>query len=495
VVAIQIPVQAQSGINEFGSFEQQLPSYWTKGAEPSGSKLSWATDQFRSMGKSLKIEKTSTGDSASWISENMCDLWSDKHFKNVDIKFGMYYKTSGVNTNPTTDDQKWFVSYSFYREDGSLIGEKKFELDQSVASTIGWVADTTAVGEISLPEDSWKTIIRFVGGKDATGTVWTDDYLFLGRDGWAGQDWNTQLGVPTGWFYWMPPIGGNDGVLDQGYENTKVTDEYAYHGNYSLKFDIPVGTHDGFVGTRRYPLNSQPPLGQSSSMNGPQDITALNGVVPGDILRISVWIKGMNLYPDSALAIGDAWSVSLTAIYHTTIGNNEGWGQYAASPDIPLVFPNATSFDWKQFYVDVTVPAPPAGQVAKSISVRLHPLGRFSGTVYMDALEIKKIYEVTDVKDPSLPEDFNLSQNFPNPFNPSTVISYSLPMNSFVTLIIYDLLGREVKTLVNNEQNSGTYNVQWTGENNYGSKVSSGLYIYTIRTGQFNESRKMVLLK
>src|SRR3989337_325555 len=291
MVAIQIPLQAQSGMNLFGSFEQQLPSYWTKGAEPSCSTLSWATDQFRSMGKSLKITKTTTSEAAKWESENMADLWSEKHFKNVDIKFGMYYKTSGVNTNPTTEDQKWFVSYSFYREDGSLIGEKKFELDQSAASTTGWVADTTAVGEISLPEDSWKTIIRFVGGKDATGTVWTDDYLFVGRDGWAGQDWTTQLGVPTGWFYWMPPIGGNDGVLDQGYENTKITDEYAYDGKYSLKFDIPTGTHDGFVGTRRYPLNNNtaPPVagGSANNMNEARDITALNSVVPGDVLRIS----------------------------------------------------------------------------------------------------------------------------------------------------------------------------------------------------------------
>ena len=476
-------------ISEIGSFEQQLPSYWTRGNEPSGTTLSWATDQFRSMGHSLKIEKTSTGDSASWISENMCDLWSDKHFKNVDIKFGMYYMTSGVNTNPTTDDQKWFVSYSFYREDGSLIGEKKFELDQSVASTTGWVADTTAVGEISLPEDSWTTIIRFVGGKDATGTVWTDDYLFVGRDGWAGQDWNTQLGVPTGWFYWMPPIGGNDGVLDQGYENTVVTDEYAYNGNYSLKFDIPAGTHDGFVGTRKYPLNSQPPLGQSISMNEPQDITALNGIVPGDILRISVWIKGMNLYPDSAAAFWDAWSVAITPMFHNTIGNNAGFGDFWAS-DIPLRFPNATSFDWKQFYVDV-----PVQSGAVSMSVRLHPLGRFSGTVYMDQLQIKK-NGVTDItNEPGTPTNFSLSQNYPNPFNPSTVVSYSLPTNSFVSLIIYDLLGREVKTLINNEQNSGTYQVQWNGENNYGSKVSSGTYIYTIRTGSYYEARKMVLLK
>jgi len=461
------------GINEIGSFEQELPSYWTKVAEPSNSILSWATDQSRSMGRSLKIEKSSTTEAAMWESENMCDLWSEKHFKDVDIKFGLYYKTSGVNTNPTNNDQKWYVTYTFYRENGTVIGEKKFELDQSVASTTGWIADTTAIGEIILPEDSWKTIIRFVGGKDATGTVWTDDYLFLGRNGWAGQDWNTQVGVPTGWFYWMPPIGGNDGVLDFGYENTMITDEFAYNGNYSLKFDIPTGSHDGFVGTRRFELTD---------------------VVPGDNLKISVWIKGMNLNPDSAAAVGDAWSVSLTTIYHTTLDNNEGWGQYEASPDIPLQFPQTTSFDWTQFYVDLIVPEPPAGQVAKSISVRLHPLGRFSGTVYLDVLEVKKA-DPTGVQNEFIPVTHNLFQNYPNPFNPSTTISYSIPKVSFVSLKIYDILGREVKTLINSEQNAGVYNVRWNGDNIYGNKVSSGIYLYKIEAGDFSLTKKMLLLK
>ena len=105
----QNPMLAQSGINQYGGFEQELPSYWTKGAEPSGSTLSWATDQFRSMGKSLKIVKSVTTEAAMWESENMCDNWSEKHFANVDIDMGMSYMTSGVNTNPTTDDQKWFA--------------------------------------------------------------------------------------------------------------------------------------------------------------------------------------------------------------------------------------------------------------------------------------------------------------------------------------------------------------------------------------------------
>jgi hypothetical protein len=271
----------------------------------------------------------------------------------------------------------------------------------------------------------------------------------------------------------LPPIGGNDGILNQGYENTVVTDEYAYDGNYSLKFDIPVGTHDGFVGTRRFELGD---------------------IVPGDNLRISVWIKGANLQPDSAIAVGDAWSISLTAIYHTTIGNNEGWGQYAASDDVPLHFPYATEFDWRQFYVDFTIPEPPSGQVAKSISVRLHPLGRFSGTVWMDVLEVKKA-PPTSVEEEFLPVSHNLFQNYPNPFNPSTTINYSIPNVSFVSLKIYDVLGREVKTLVNSEQNTGIYNVQWNGDNNYGSKVSSGIYLYKIEAGNFMMTKKMILLK
>ena len=364
VVLALIPLHGQSGINEFGSFEQSLPSYWTMGSVPNNSTLSWATDQSHSMGRSLKIEKGVTSEAAMWESENMVDNWSERHFKDVDIKMGMYYMTSGVNTNPTTDDQKWYVNYAFYREDGSLIGEKKFELDQSVSSTTGWVADTTAIGEISLPEDSWKTIISFVGGKDATGTVWADDFIFTGRNGWLGQDWNTQVGVPTGWFYWLPPNGGNDGLLNAGYENTRITTEESYQGTHSLKFDIPFGSRDGFVGTRKYPLS---------------------GVVPGDVVRISVWIKGMNLLPDSAAAVGDSWSVSITPIFHNTIGNNSGWGEFWSS-DIPLTFPNATSFDWQQFYVDV-----PVQDGAVSLSVRLHPLGRFQGTVYMDQLTVEKL--------------------------------------------------------------------------------------------------------
>ncbi|MGD8778000.1 MAG: hypothetical protein PVH88_03455, partial [Ignavibacteria bacterium] len=327
-VSCYLNLYAQSGINDVGSFEQELPSYWTKSSEPSGATLSWATDQYISMGRSLKIEKSSTSEAAMWESENMVDLWSERHFKDVDIKLGMMYKTEGVNTNPASDDEKWYVSYKFYKEDGSAIGEKRFELDQSVSSSSGWIEDTSSVGEVILPEDSYTTIISFVGGKDATGTVWTDNYILIGRSGgWAGQDWNTHLGVPTGWFYWLPPNGGNDGQLSDGYENTILTDEDSYYGNYSLKFDMLEGTHDGFVSTVRYALSGEESLGKGIT----NDITTLSDVEVGDVLRISVWLKGSNLKPDSASSVGDQWSLSITPIFHNTVGNNEGWGEIWSS--------------------------------------------------------------------------------------------------------------------------------------------------------------------
>jgi hypothetical protein len=388
------------------------------------------------------------------------------HFKDVDIKIGAYVRTEGVNTNPATEDEKWYVSFSFTDSAGLLIGEVKRDIDQSVATNGDFVADTNNAGDLILPRDSWTTIIRVVGGKDATGTVWVDDFILHGRTDWAGGIWNEHLICPTGWVYWLPHT---DGTISDGYEDTRITEEFSYHGDRSLKFDMLDGTHDGFVGTKMFPLNSG-----SGELNGPMDISALDGVYPGDMLRFSVWIKGENLEPDSALAVGDAWTVSITPIFHDTYGGNEGFGNSVAR-DIPLKFPYATSFDWTQFYVDFPVPL--ASELdAKSLDVRLHPLGRFQGTVWMDV-------------------SYELFQNYPNPFNPSTIISYALPRASFVTIKIYDMLGREVKTLVNSEQNAGILNVQWNGENDFGSKVSSGAYIFMIKTGDFFQAKKMILLK
>jgi 1,4-alpha-glucan branching enzyme len=90
---------------------------------------------------------------------------------------------------------------------------------------------------------------------------------------------------------------------------------------------------------------------------------------------------------------------------------------------------------------------------------------------------------------------FALEQNYPNPFNPSTVISYQIASPSNVSLKIYDLLGREIKTLINQQQNSGSYHVEWKGDNNQGMKVSGGLYLYRLEAGNYISTKKMMLIK
>ncbi len=89
-----------------------------------------------------------------------------------------------------------------------------------------------------------------------------------------------------------------------------------------------------------------------------------------------------------------------------------------------------------------------------------------------------------------LPTQFMLSQNYPNPFNPSTTIKYALPKDVKVIIKIYDILGREVQTLVNEFKKAGYYDVKFNGSN-----FASGVYFYRIETADYTLSKKMVLIK
>lgn len=95
-----------------------------------------------------------------------------------------------------------------------------------------------------------------------------------------------------------------------------------------------------------------------------------------------------------------------------------------------------------------------------------------------------------------LPDDYHLGQNYPNPFNPSTTIPFTLPVRTQVSLKIYDMLGKEVRTLINNEQYpAGPTEIAWDGKSNAGAPVSSGTYFYSLIYGNFQKTNKMVLVK
>jgi hypothetical protein len=117
----------------------------------------------------------------------------------------------------------------------------------------------------------------------------------------------------------------------------------------------------------------------------------------------------------------------------------------------------------------------------------------YAGNVseYSDMVEATLLSLVGDLT----PEVFALHQNYPNPFNPITQIKYDIPEDALVSITIYDIMGRSIKSLVNSNQTAGYHSISWDGKNNLGEGVSAGMYLYMIQAGEFRQVRKMVLLK
>ncbi len=126
---------------------------------------------------------------------------------------------------------------------------------------------------------------------------------------------------------------------------------------------------------------------------------------------------------------------------------------------------------------------------------------RIGNTAYGYAIAttgaVYKVAEiVTDVAPTtSLPERFALRQNYPNPFNPRTTIAYDVRERVFVTIVVYNVLGQEVRTLVAHERDAGTYTTVWDGKDHAGLDVPSGVYLYTMRAGASVQTRKMMLMR
>lgn len=102
---------------------------------------------------------------------------------------------------------------------------------------------------------------------------------------------------------------------------------------------------------------------------------------------------------------------------------------------------------------------------------------------------------ITDYNTPLIPKNWKLEQNFPNPFNSETCIKFKIPKRTDVLLKIYDITGKEIKTLINGNMTPGNYDIKWDGKNNNSINVSSGIYLYVIKTKEFYNVKKMVLLQ
>ncbi len=149
-----------------------------------------------------------------------------------------------------------------------------------------------------------------------------------------------------------------------------------------------------------------------------------------------------------------------------------------SSSDIIVTF-DATELDEGEYagYLDITSNDPDEGSIAVECTLT--------------------VSRQTDIEDLSsvVPEKFELEQNYPNPFNPSTRISFALPVQLDVRLIIYDLLGRQVRGLLAQELPAGYHAISWDGTDDRGRAVSSGIYFYSLEAGDFKQNRKMIMLK
>ncbi|APF17745.1 hypothetical protein Calab_2214 [Caldithrix abyssi DSM 13497] len=458
------------------SVETREPGFWNR-VNDDGTHAIWASDTAASnpwntdlpSEYSFKITKdAASSDVIGWKSLNNADrYWNRATTEGANKLYNVsfYVKTEGVNTNPATMDEKIYVRYSFLAG-GSLIAEKIMEVDQSVASK-PWhkVEDAIYVG--GAPEEIY---IELLMGKDATGTVWFDNIYCNVADGWAMGVFNGSAETPEGWLHWTS-------TSKIGYAN--VVDSVAHSGTYSVRLEEKDNEDDEMV------FYSIPQPAET-----------------GKWYMISAWVKNVGVntdtvwYPTNVLPDREIDRIAINFFYHKapieTDWNLVGGDQFFYVDQRA----GKENLDWTLYSVLSQAPEEAAGV---SMRARYNPFA--TGVTYWDDFAIQEVVPLTvDIDDPSktlpvIATDYNLSNNYPNPFNPTTVIEYTVPKAGKVTIAIYDVLGRKVRTLVDQDMMPGTYTAMWDGTNDAGHRVTSGVYFYQLNAENAVITKKMTFMK
>jgi len=260
------------------------------------------------------------------------------------------------------------------------------------------------------------------------------------------EDWTT--GTPNDWSTFDIP-GLVDAVTQAG---------SAYNGSWCAKLEV-----EDLGGGNAYP----PVLTTGNATTGlGHPVSVKHGSLHGyykcnplgnDLLTFSI-----------AMQVGQSINVGVGG---GILGAASSWTEF----NLPIYY-NPGSQDPDNVYILIAITDTSGGQ------------STIGSEAYVDFLDLTAPSGVEQIS--GLPEDFSLKQNYPNPFNPSTKIEYSLPEAAYVQLKVYDILGNEVATLVNEEQSAGTYRADFTGND-----LASGLYIAKLQVGNYTKTIKMTLLK
>jgi hypothetical protein len=416
---------------------------------------------------------------ASWTQEEAVRNWVSAIAGNQEIVVGGWVMTDGVNTDPANDEEKFQLLFEFFDASGAdlLGGPVVIDVPQDAATSDGWVKiDNTSIGALTLPANAPSARITFRKGANATGTAYLDD-VFITSGDW----FNPNVDAGDTWYYWWEgfPLGLADWPASQPFFQT-VTEEEVHSGSRSLKI-----------------VQNDPNASETVAISDRVPVT------PGEPVLISFWVKTEGvLHPDS---IGTAdYNIGLTALWYSSLesgaaGYNELGGLDIRlngdyNPNVIPLVPREEETGWTQ-YAFVVYPR----EDAVGIELRLRYWHHFEGTTYWDDVAISNIggnvLTGTAIEDEDvageLPDKFNLQQNYPNPFNPSTSISFDLASMGVVNLDVYNLLGQRVASLVDGrEMAAGTHSVRFDAAN-----LSSGTYLYVLKTAHHVETRTMVLIK
>ena len=451
-----------------GDIETMEPGFWHKlpGTDDAGT---WADDDFAATfnsRRSFKIEKSAaSGDVIGWKSDNNADkLWNNAG--TGAYKFWFSAKTEGVNTAPANDDATIGVHYTFYASE-VLIAEYLVPVDQTTAST-SWT-DYELPGSLSAEPD--EVYAELIMGKDATGTVWFDNIGCNTDPDWSMGIFGGDAETPVGWTNWA-----SEG--EEGFANF-VEDDDAHGGSYSVLLEEYDDNADEMV------FNGYPVPAESDQW-----------------YKVGVWVKtedvntAEGMHATNITTTRDNDRIGITFFFHKD-PIETSWDLLSPGDLFFYVDQTNDTTGWTQYNV---VTKSPAEDVA-GVSMRARFTSFPTGKAWYDDFSIKPVeLKVTALETPQriaylTSSDFKLNNNYPNPFNPETIIEYLVPNNGRVKIVIYNMLGQKVRTLVDQVQPAGTYQVFWNGRNDQDVALSSGVYFYQLQGENALITKKMTFIK
>jgi hypothetical protein len=245
--------------------------------------------------------------------------------------------------------------------------------------------------------------------------------------------------------------------------NRKEIDLNNFHFGWFFDWDIDGETYDSNV----VQYDSERKMGYVyDAGNGPETNVGFVSLSDEEINFEAIYNEDLGVYTDT-----EKWSSISSGIVKESAGPD----------DVSFVIANGP----------ITIPGYSKYRLAFAMVAADDSLSLFEHADSAIAMwDYLKVLDIEQDEQSQVPLSYNLSQNYPNPFNPRTIINYELRMTNDVELNIYNLLGQKITTLVSNKQQAGKYSVEWDA-----SELASGIYYYELRTSNFRDVKKMVLMK